>query len=67
MEEQYFTPEQWEDMKFVLMIVLAIPALFALRLLVFMILPKSVIRYLFLGKRGEPPELHKNKNRRHFD
>ncbi len=60
-----FTPEQWEQMKIVLMIIGAIPGYFLFRFVIFMILPKSVLRYLFLGKRTKP-ETHKDKWKERF-
>jgi hypothetical protein len=60
--DQRFTAEQWEYMKIALVIVFGVPALIVGRFLLFMVLPKSVIKYLFLGKRSTP-ELHKDKTK----
>lgn len=49
--DQDFTPEQIETMKYVVMALLAIPALFALRFFFYLILPRGVLK-MFHKKHG---------------
>lgn len=53
--DQDFTPEQLETMKYVIMGLLAIPALFAVRFFFYMILPRGILK-MFHKKHG-----YKNK------
>lgn len=48
---QEFSPEQLETIKYVVMGLLAIPALFMVRLLIYMILPRGILK-IFHKKKG---------------
>jgi len=61
MQDNYFTPDEWETVKMVLMVLAILPGIFLLRMLLFLILPKSLIKYFFLHGKEKPPELHKHK------
>jgi hypothetical protein len=55
--DQQLTPEQVEWLKYLAAAALLIPALFGLRFLVYLLLPKVVIKYFFGNKQG-----YKNNN-----
>ena len=65
--EQEFTPEQWEQMKYLIMALLAIPALFALRFFFYLILPRGILKMFHKDqgygkkKKGQKDPLKKEK------
>tara|TARA_B100002003_G_C13788936_1_gene390212 strand:- start:58 stop:258 length:201 start_codon:yes stop_codon:yes gene_type:complete len=59
-----FTPEQMEQIKILLMVVLAIPGFFLLRFIAFMILPRSILR--LISKKYKIKNEHLNKREKKF-
>lgn len=61
------TPEQIEQIKPILYIAAIIPGLLLLRFLVFMILPKSILKKYFSGRKGYKNAEALKKKKRSFD
>lgn len=49
--DQEFTPEQLETLKYIIGIALIIPVLFLVRFVVYLILPRGILK-LFIKKKG---------------
>jgi hypothetical protein len=49
--DQEFTPEQIETLKIIIGVLLIIPVLFLVRFIIYLILPRGVLR-LFIKKKG---------------
>lgn len=58
------TEEDIESIKIVLAILLFIPGLLLLRFLVFLILPKGMLKFFFRKKQGFKQDEHKKKNQK---
>lgn len=69
MEQDFtaMTPEQIEELKPFLMIVLAIPLILILRFLFFVLTPKFILKWLFAGGHGYKRKDALKKKKRSFD
>lgn len=64
--DQEFTPEQIETIKYVIGILLIIPVLFLVRFIVYLILPRGVLR-IFIKKRGYKDSGVLKKEKKFYD